>query len=175
MESKERRIYLLRHAKSAWDEPDTGDHDRGLAPRGRQAAERMAAWCRAERIAPALVLCSTARRTRETLARLLPHLAGTARIEFEEGLYLAGADELLRRLRRVEDPLRSVMLIGHNPGMHELALTLADAGDPAALQRLRGKYPTGALAEIAFAAERWRDIAPGRGRLVRFVVPRELA
>jgi len=175
MEPKDRRIYLLRHAKSAWDDAAKDDHDRDLAPRGRQAAERMAAYCRAEGIAPALVLCSTARRTRETLARLVPHLSGAARIEFEEGLYLAAAEELLRRLRRVEDSLRSVMLIGHNPGMHELVLQLVGGGDAAALQRLRGKFPTGALAEIAFAAERWRDIDTDRGRLLRFVVPRELS
>jgi len=174
METRERRIYLLRHAKSAWDAPDTGDHDRDLAPRGRQAAERIGAYCGARGISPALVLCSTARRARETLARLVPHLKGAARIVFEEELYLADASLLLRRIRRVEDSLRSVMLIGHNPGFWELALMLSGDGEAGALARLRAKYPTGALAEIAFAAERWRDVDADRGRLVGFVVPRDL-
>lgn len=170
----ERRIYLLRHAKSSSDDAARDDHDRDLAPRGRQAAERMGVYCAAEGIAPALVLCSTARRTRETLARLVPHLKGTERIELEDGLYLAGATDLLRRLRRLEDPVRSVMLIGHNPGMHQFALLLCGGGDAAALARLRAKYPTGGLAEIALTVDRWRDADTGQGRLARFVVPREL-
>ena len=134
----------------------------------------MGAYCGAEGIAPALVLCSTARRARETLARLAPHLAGAGRIEFEEGLYLASSTELLRRLRRLADSVRSVMLIGHNPGMHEFALLLCGGGDAAALARLRGKYPTTALAEIVLTIDRWRDANADQGRLARFVAPREL-
>jgi phosphohistidine phosphatase len=170
----ERRVYLLRHAKSSTDDAVRDDHDRDLAPRGREAAERMGAYCGAQGIAPALVLCSTARRARETLARVMPHLKGTERIEFAEGLYLAGATEMLRRLRRLEDSVHSVMLIGHNPGMHEFALLLCGGGDTAALARLRGKYPTAALAEIVLTVDRWRDTDADQGRLARFVVPRDL-
>ncbi|MCC7049085.1 MAG: histidine phosphatase family protein [Alphaproteobacteria bacterium] len=169
-----RRLYLMRHAKSSWDDDARGDRDRDLSARGRQAADRMGAYCAAERIAPALILCSTAKRTRETLARLAPHLPNARRIEFEEGLYLAGAAELVRRLRQVEDALPSVMLLGHNPGLQELAATLCRGGDEAALARLRGKYPTGALAEIALPAKHWRQVEIDTGTLVRFVTPRDL-
>ncbi|MCC6468069.1 MAG: histidine phosphatase family protein [Alphaproteobacteria bacterium] len=170
-----RRLYLMRHAKSSWDDAAPDDRGRDLSARGRAAADRMGAFCGAERIAPALVLCSTARRARETLARLVPHLPGSRRIEFEDGLYLAGAAELVRRLRRVEDPVRSVMLVGHNPGLQELAATLCASGDEAALARLRGKYPTGALAEITLPIEHWRQLEIDTGMLVRFVAPRDLA
>jgi phosphohistidine phosphatase len=170
----QRRLYLLRHAKSSWDDEARDDHDRDLSARGRQAAERMGAFCGAQGIAPALVLCSTARRARETLARLVPHLAATGRIEFEEGLYLAGAGALLRRLRRIEDQIGSVMVIGHNPGLQEFAVQLCGTGDTEALAKLRGKYPTAALAEILLPIDRWRDANADGGRLVRFVVPRDL-
>lgn len=170
-----RRLYLLRHAKSSWDDAARDDHDRDLSPRGRLAVERMGEYCSAEGIVPALVLCSTARRARETLARLVPHLAATGRIEFEQGLYLASANEMLRRLRRIEDSVPSVMLVGHNPGMQELAVNLCGGGDVDTLARLRSKYPTGALAEIALAASHWREADIDNGTLVRFVAPRDLA
>lgn len=170
----ERRLYLLRHAKSSWDDAARDDHDRDLTGRGRQAAERMGLLCATDGIAPALVVCSTARRARETLARLVPHLAGTGRIEFEEGLYLAGAAELLRRVRRIEDAVASAMLIGHNPGLQELAVLLCASGDQAALAKMRSKFPTAALAEIVLPIARWRDADADCGRLVRFVVPRDL-
>jgi phosphohistidine phosphatase len=170
-----RRLYLLRHAKSSWGDAARDDHDRDLSPRGRQAADRMGAYCGAERIAPALVLCSTARRTRETLARLVPHLTGAGRIEVEQGLYLASSTELLRRLRRIDDSARAVMLIGHNPGLQELAVNLCGGGDAAALARLRAKYPTGAMAEIVLSIDHWRDADIDKGALARFVAPRDLA
>lgn len=169
-----RRVFLLRHAKSSWDS-EGDDHDRDLAPRGRQAADRMAAYLQAENIAPALVLCSTARRARETLARVVPALHGTGRIEFEEGLYLASGGAMLRRLRRLDDDVASVMLVGHNPGMQELALLLGEHGDEDMLRRLRSKYPTGGLAEIAVNCRHWRDLGAEQGTLVRFVVPRDLS
>jgi len=169
-----REILLLRHAKSSWEEPRRDDHARPLAPRGRDAADRMASYLQRRGVEPALILCSTAARTRETLALILAGLRRTGRVEFEQGLYLAEGEEMLRRLQEVEDSVTSVMLVGHNPGLQELALMLCGGGEAAALKAMRAKYPTGALAEIAVPAAHWRDLRPGMGRLARFTVPREL-
>jgi phosphohistidine phosphatase len=169
-----RRIYLLRHGKSSWSDPGQADRDRPLNARGRAAAERMGAWCADNAAAPELILCSGAARARETLGLLLPHLKSAARIEVEDGLYLAAAPELLARLRRVEDGVKSAMLIGHNPGLHELARLLAGGGEAKALARLEAKFPTAALAEFSFDLKAWRGLDAGRARLERLILPREL-
>jgi phosphohistidine phosphatase len=164
------RLLLLRHAKSSWDDPSLPDHDRPLAKRGRKAAERVGAHLRRADAAPDLVLCSSSRRTRETLQRLA---LGTAEISVEDGLYAASDEALLARLREVPEEVPTALVIAHNPGMQDLAIDLAgpDLGDEAA--RLRERFPTGALA--TFELERpWRELAPGRARLVSLVVPREL-
>src|SRR5690348_2022253 len=140
----ERRMYLLRHAKSSWDDPQLADHDRPLAPRGRRAATRMGGYLREEGIHPALVLCSSARRARETQRRA----AVGDDVRVEEGLYGASAQELLARLRRVPRGVESVMLIGHNPGMQDLALSLGRGGG--AIDEIGVKFPTGALATLVF-------------------------
>ena len=164
-------LFVLRHAKSSWDDPELGDHDRPLAPRGRRAAKAMGGHLRRERIAPDLVLCSSARRTRETLDRIAPALGDDVAVSVEADLYAASADELLERLRTVDDDVESVMLIGHNPGLEQLALGLAGSGDE--LPDLRRKFPTGALATLSFAG-RWRDLALGSAELTDFVKPKQL-
>lgn len=169
-----RRIYLVRHGKSSWAAPGREDRERDLNGRGRAAADAMAAWCAANGVSPDLVLCSGARRARETLARLLPHLKSAARIEVEEGLYLAEAPELLARLRRLDDAVKAVMVVGHNPGLHDLARLLAGGGDPGALARLNAKFPTAALAEFSADLRRWRDLDADKARLERLILPREL-
>ena len=169
-----RRIFLLRHAKSDWGDAGRDDHDRELAARGREAGGRIAAYCRRAGIAPALILCSTATRARATLDLVMPSLVPPARVEYEERLYLAEPERLLRRLRAVDDEDASMMLVGHNPGLHGLAMALVGEGDDGDMDRLRQKYPTGGLAEIEAPIRHWRDLAPGDNRLVRFVVPRDL-
>lgn len=167
-----RQLLILRHAKSSWDDPGLGDHDRPLAPRGERAAKAMAGHLRRERIAPDLVLCSSARRTRETLDLIAPALAGDVTVSVEEDLYAASAGELLERLRAVDAEVEAVMLIGHNPGLEQLVLGLAGSGDD--LVEVRRKYPTGALATLDFAG-RWSDLAPGSAELTDFVKPKQLA
>ena len=152
------RLYLLRHAKSSWDDASLDDHDRPLAPRGRKASKAIGRYLRDHDIEPELVLCSSAKRARQTLARLGP--AGVdARIEPE--LYGASAQALLERLHAVPDEVASVMLIGHNPGMQQLAFNLAGLDD---------KFPTAALA--TFECSRWRTL--DQATLVDYVRPREL-
>lgn len=162
-----RRLHLLRHAKSSWDETDLADRDRPLAPRGRKAAARIAEHLASEEIAPELVLCSAALRTRETLAALLPVLAGDVEIQLEESLYGAGVEQVLARVRETGDAVSAVLVIGHNPTLHELALFLTGRLD--ALER----FPTGALASLAFGGP-WAELGEGGAELESLVVPREL-
>jgi phosphohistidine phosphatase len=162
----ERRLYLLRHAKSSWKEQGLADHDRPLAPRGRRAARALARHLRDE---PELVLCSTARRARETLAGIEPAL-GRSEIRLEPELYGAGPAALLERLREISAHVGSVMVIGHNPGLQELALLLARDGST----ELGAKFPTGALATLAFRGPGWAELDRGAAELVEFVRPRDL-
>jgi phosphohistidine phosphatase len=133
-----KRLYLLRHAKSSWDDPALADHDRSLAPRGRRAAKVMAEYLRRKGVAPELVLCSTSRCTRQTLRRIAPGLGKNAEVKIEPELYAASAADLLKVVREVPDEIESVMLIGHNPGIQDLALTLARGGPEIA--RARRKF-----------------------------------
>jgi phosphohistidine phosphatase len=165
------RVYLLRHAKSSWKVAGVADHDRPLAPRGRRAAKAIARHLLEEGIEPELVLCSTARRARETLERIEPAL-GTPVVRFESALYGASAAMLLERLHGVGDDVGSVLLIGHNPAVHMLALDLA--GPAPAPRELAGKFPTAGLAMFVFPGSSWRALAPGTAELTEFVRPRDL-
>lgn len=167
------RLWLLRHAKSSWDDPDMEDVERPLAPRGARAADRMREYLDAEEIRPELVLCSSALRTRETLARVLPGLGPELTVRIEASLYSFDADALLQRLQQLPADVGSVMLIGHNPAMHELASLLAGGGDR--LDELRRGFPTAALGELDLGVGSWSELAPGTGLLSRFIVPRELS
>jgi phosphohistidine phosphatase len=167
-----RRLYLLRHAKSSWNDATLEDHERPLAGRGRRAAKLMAKHLRAEGVCPEIVLCSSAVRTRETLDRLRPALGDATRVEIERELYAASAEALLGRLRRLPPDVESAMLIGHNPGLEELALSLAKGGERR--DELAAKYPTAALATLSFEGEDWADLEPGGAQLEAYVKPREL-
>ena len=167
-----KRLYLLRHAKSSWDDPTLADHDRPLAPRGRRAAKVMAEHLRRKGIAPELVLCSPSRRTRQTLTRIAPGLGKNADVQIEPELYAASAPDLLEVLREVPDEVESVMLIGHNPGIQDLALSLAGGGSEVA--RVSSKFPTAALATLELDGS-WRQLEPGSAELVSFVKPKELS
>jgi phosphohistidine phosphatase len=171
-----RQLLLLRHAKSSWDDPSLPDHARPLNGRGRQAAEAMREAMRQLGLAPDVVLVSSARRTLQTLEALEPW-DETPLIEPMDSLYMATAPQMLRLLQGVAETARSVMVIGHNPGIHELAVLICGArGDQPkkALRRLAERYPTGALAEFSIAAP-WRELEPGGARLTRFLTPRDLA
>jgi phosphohistidine phosphatase len=167
-----KRLYLLRHAKSSWDDPTLADHDRPLAPRGRRAAKVMAKHLERKGIAPELVLCSPSTRTRQTLRRIAPGLGKKANVQIEPELYAASAPVLFDVLHEVPDEVESVMLIGHNPGIQDLALSLASAGPEST--RVRGKFPTAALATLEFNGS-WRELAPASAELVSLAKPKELS
>lgn len=169
-----KRLYLLRHTKSSWRDEDLPDHDRPLAPRGRRAAPAIGVYLRDHGAVPDLVLASSARRTRETWDLVSLMLGKPPPVQYEDKLYLASAEELLARLRKIAPGEATVLLVGHNPGLQELAHQLYGEGDSVAHARLKGKFPTGGLALYEFDIERWSELAPGTGKLVDFVVPRDL-
>jgi phosphohistidine phosphatase len=171
------RLLLLRHAKSEWPEGDIGDEDRALAPRGVAAAETMAAYMRKRGYVPRLVLCSTARRTRETLERLLSAPDPIPPVAFDPSLYLAPWGTLLNRLR-MAPAVSPLLIVGHSPGLEELALKLVQTptteDEEARRGRLAEKFPTAALAVLDFTLRSWRQAGPETARLADFVRPKDL-
>lgn len=167
-------LSLLRHAKSDWSAPGMDDFDRPLAPRGQEAAPRVAAYMASEGLKPQIILCSGALRTRQTLDLVLPLLGGNPEVSYERGLYLASAGTMLSRLHAVSAQVTHVMMVGHDPGMHEIALALAGTGDRESLAALAQKFPTAGLAVLSFEGPRWTDVSAGKGRLLRFVTPKGL-
>ena len=167
-----RRLMLLRHAKAA--PPDgMADVDRPLAPRGREALPRVAAHIAGEQFFPDLALVSTARRARETWGIVASRL-GEVSVRFEPRIYEAPPERLLAIVHEIEPEVRTLLMIGHNPGFEDLAKRLAGHGDRYAFARMARKYPTAGLAVLDFAAEDWRGAEPGAGRLDRFVTPKSL-
>lgn len=180
------RLVVLRHAKSAWP-PDVPDHERPLAKRGRRDAPAAGRQLLAYGCVPDLVLCSTARRTRETWDLVVPELGGRPDVVFEPRVYGASAAELLDVLREVPEQRRTVLLIGHQPGVQDVVLSLAEeaagvaegeaereggeGGSEEALARVRAKFPTSGVAVLALSGA-WADLAAGSATLTDFAVPR---
>ena len=173
-----RRILLLRHAKSAWDEPGLDDYERPLAPRGRRAAAVMGVYIRDEELVPDLVLCSGARRARETWAiaahELTPGRGPAPAVEHDRALYMATGEFLLRRLRKLDGSVKSVLLVGHEGGVDALARRLASDGPAPLRRRLGEKYPTAALAVLAVELDGWAALRDKAGTLTRFTAPKDL-
>lgn len=162
-------LFLLRHAKAVAQHAD-GDRARGLTVGGRDAARAIAAAITERRVAPSLVLCSDSARTRETLEIVLPTLKPRPEIVYDEALYLADAKQLLQRLRRVDEDVRSVMLVGHNPGLQEFAVMLSDQPTGPLMARLTRDFPTAALARFEVNLS-WPALERGSARLTAILVP----
>ena len=171
-------VYLLRHAKSDWDDPAQKDRDRPLSARGRDAAPKVGAYIKSKRYKPDTILCSTARRTVETCDLIREAVGAASNVKFEETLYLAELRHLIERLRWLDDELKSAMIIGHNPGMEQLANVLTQAPKTVLEERLhkrmREKFSTCALAVIKLPVKGWREVKPGTGTLADFMRPRDL-
>ena len=170
-----RRLLLLRHAKSSWQKEGLDDFDRPLNKRGRGAAPTTARYIADNGLSPDVILCSTALRTRETLALVLPQITGETSIHLEDDLYLASGKALLNRVSRLDPACDCAMIIAHNPGLQDLALSLAADGDTDGLRRLREKFPTAALAHIGFDTGDWASVGANEGKLIDYVTPRALA
>lgn len=164
-------LYLLRHADAA---PDSAlpDDDRPLTDEGKRSAGRLADFMRREGLRPDVVLCSTARRTRETWERLAPRVGEDATVIYEEQLYGASVRRLLEVVGRVADSAERLLVVGHNPGLEDLAghLTDGDGGD----STLGSGFPAGALAVLEAHVSQWKDLEEGRCALVGFTEPRHL-
>ena len=169
-----RRLILFRHAKSERAD-GIADMLRPLAERGRADAARIGAYLADQGLRPDAALVSTARRARETWEFAAAALRSPPPVAFDERLYDARAETLLEVLRETPRATRSLMLIGHNPGMEELARALTGIEEKDARRRLAQKFPTGGLAVIDFPIDGWNEVKPGAGRLVQYVTPKILA
>jgi len=166
-----RRLHVLRHAKSSWEDAGLPDHDRPLSARGRKAAKRLARVLDAEGVRPQLVLCSPAVRATQTLERVLDAL-GSPEVVLDEALYHASAESLLSCVRAIPEDVSDAVVIGHNPGLAELCLLLARPG--ADRDRVAGNLPTGAFATLAADTSSWVGLERGGADIVRLLLPREL-
>jgi len=164
---------LLRHAKSSWDDVDLPDRLRPLAPRGVRAAAAVERHLSATAVAPDLVLCSPARRAVQTWEGVAPGVPQDTAVEIDEAIYHADGDELFARLRVVPSEIGSVLLVGHNPGLQDLAVNLVGSGDVGLRERLLTKFPTGALTTLEVPGD-WHDLTWGAATLLAYVVPRDL-
>ena len=169
-----RRLLLLRHAKAERSQPGGNDRDRALADRGRADALKLGAYMVRHAFMPDLAVVSTAARTRETWEQVAAAFQDIPPAKFEDRLYEASPQAMLAAIKETGPQVGTLLLIGHNPGLQELAAILIGAGDVDARQRLKEDFPTAALAVINFALEDWSQVHRGAGRLEHFVTPRSL-
>ena len=166
------RLHLLRHAKSSWKD-DAEDHLRPLSRRGREAATRLGEHLPRAIGMLDLVLCSSARRTRETLDLVLTGFAPSPPSLIEDRLYLVSRARLQRRLERLDETIGNVLVIGHNPGLQELAAALAVPHSPGARELAEGKFPTAALASFRVSTP-WAALGTTRHELTLYLSPGSL-
>jgi phosphohistidine phosphatase len=172
------RLLLLRHAKAERARPGERDHERRLAERGRNDAPKIGAYLSKHRYLPDQAVVSTASRTRETwslAAAAMPGKPGKPQVDFDERIYESTPKALLTVLRETGPKVRTLMMIGHNPSMQELAVQLVATGDIETRERLQEAFPTSGLAVIEFALDGWDRMHPQSGRLKHFITPRWLA
>jgi phosphohistidine phosphatase len=167
-------LMLLRHAKSSWPS-GMQDAERPLSDRGEAAARRMGGYMAHHALIPDRVLCSPARRSRDTWAGISAAWPDTVDIVFDDRLYGATCQSIVSIVRAQDDAVRALLLIGHNPGLQEAGERLIAAGDVELRERLREKFPTTALAVIHFALDKWNRVHERSGRLDRYVTPRSIA
>ena len=167
-------LSLLRHAKSSWSNPALPDRERPLATRGVTDAPLMGKAMAERGIDPELVLCSSARRTRDTLDLVLPEFRVEPKIVYVDALYHASPEEMLEMLHGIQPGANRVMLVGHNPEIQAFALDLVGSGPKHFRDRLRTKYPTAGLAVINFVSGLWKSVSVNSGTLNLFLSPRDL-
>jgi phosphohistidine phosphatase len=166
-----RRLLLLRHAKTERAEPGERDRDRRLTKRGRDDAPLIGAYMARHGLVPDVALVSPATRAEETLALVAKALPTAPKVVEEEGIYNAGRDKLIGIIRKARDA-HVLLVVGHNPGLHELAVSLIASGDVEARERVNEKLPTSGLVVIDLAFDDWSRLHPNAGRIERFVSPR---
>ncbi len=168
-------LYLLRHAKSSGQRPGSKDYDRPLTDEGRDGASKLGRRMRSRGFIPERILCSGALRARETLDLIAAGLGKDIPAEIDRRLYAANAEQLLRRLQKLEDTIGSVLVIGHNPTLQSLAADLAGAGKRKDIERLGVDFPAASLAVFTISGSSWQDLGPGVAALKALVRPKDLA
>lgn len=166
-----KRLYLLRHAKSSWELAGQLDYERGLTERGESDCKLIAGVMKQHGIAPDVVVCSGARRTRETLEGVAGALNKNTPVEFTDDLYRADVSDFLGVLQNIDPDADSALVIGHNPSIHDTAVEIAADGDQ--LERMAAKFPTCAIAELSFKGK-WSKLGADDAELTAFVTPKQL-
>ena len=169
-----RRLMLFRHAKAERPEGGQRDFDRALAPAGRAAAPRIGAYMAGHGLTPDLAICSSARRARETWDLAAEAYRASPRTAYDKRVYDLAAGGLLDLARATAVDVHTLLLIGHNPSLEDLAELLIATGDSAARERLEEKFPTGALAVVDVPIDAWDTLKPHSGRLDRLVTPADI-
>jgi len=168
-----RNLILMRHAKTEARTPG-GDHARQLAPRGWSDCALIGQYLQSKALAPDRVLSSDATRTRETVEAIRPLLPPGCQTDFSNDLYLAEPEEILQEIRTVPSDTRTLLVVGHNPGMHMLAFSLGSRAKRSQRSYIAGHFPTAATAVFSCATNDWAAFAPGEGRLEHFVTAKSL-
>ena len=169
-----RTLIFLRHAKSSWALPGVDDFDRPLNDRGNNAAPKMANWLTSEGIKPDVIVCSSAKRTRETLAHIEPMFSQEIAAIMEPNLYLASSDQLFESAAALDDTFETAMLLGHNPGLHDAALSALTAASRRESGEMRSRFPTCACAIISLPINSWSEINTDIGELDAYMTPKGL-
>ena len=169
-----KRLAVLRHAKSSWDDPNLDDFNRPLNERGWKAARRMGRELTRRDMRFDLVLASTAARVRETIDGVQEEYEFTAPIRFEQRIYLASTEALLQLFLELPEIVEAPLLVGHNPGLERLLAALSLDDSNGLRRRVVANFPTGAFAVVELPAEKWSDVAPGSGEIVELIQPRDL-
>ena len=169
-----KKLYLLRHAKSSWEAADLADHDRPLGPRGERASLVVGRYILQRGLIPDLIICSTARRSRETRDLAAGQWPAQPPTQYDQEIYLNGRRAILKRLSRVNTDIGSVLVVGHSPDLQDLTLALAAGGDVPLRRKAREYFPTGTLAVFHLPIETWSNILRSEGTLVELVTPKSL-
>lgn len=170
-----RRLILLRHSTAERSAPGQSDQERMLTPQGRTDAAMVGAYLANHSFRPDHVIVSPATRTRETWRQTAAALRLAPEARFDERVYNATAQALFNVVAETADSAQSVLMLGHNPGLHELAMLLTATGDIGIRERLRENFPTSGIAIIDFVLDTWSKLHPRSGRLERFVSPKVIA
>jgi phosphohistidine phosphatase len=161
-----KKILLMRHAKSSWDDPSLSDHQRPLNKRGKRDAPRMGQWLSESNLVPDMILCSTAERAKQTVELLLETLPFEGKIQYLDSLYHGAPDNFLDALKELPQEIEVVMFVGHNPGMEYFLEVLCDEYE---------RMPTAAVAEISIQHQKWAEMNNySQGNLVNLWTPREI-
>lgn len=169
--SSQKILYILRHAKAEAGNPHQDDHERHITAVGVDAALAMGKYFVQQHVRPDFVLCSTAVRARETWDTVAQSYSDPMPVQLSDRLYLASVNETMQLLAATDEKIQRLMIVGHNPGLHQFSLKLAKSGTGELMDTISIKFPTCAFAAIALGDAPWKDIAHMHGELKAFVTP----